>query len=65
MSISCDTDKAAWEKYMKEEQLGGLQLWMGKGKDMKDLYGIQTISPLYPVRPERKYRGRLDDASFR
>ena len=28
---------------MKEEQLGGLQLWMGKGKDMKDFYGIQTI----------------------
>lgn len=43
MSISCDTDKAAWEKYVKEEQLGGLQLWMGKGKDMKDFYDIQTI----------------------
>ncbi len=43
MSISCDTDKAAWEKYVKEQQLGGIQLWMGNGKDIKDFYGVRTI----------------------
>ena len=43
VSISCDENKAKWEKYVKEQCLGGVQLYMGKGKDMKDFYQIQSI----------------------
>ncbi len=43
VSMSCDEDKAVWEKYVKEQRLSGVQLWMGKGKDMKDFYQIQSV----------------------
>lgn len=43
VSISCDENKAEWEKYVKEQRLGGVQLCMGKGKEMKDFYQIQSI----------------------
>ena len=43
VSISCDENKAEWEKYVKKQCLGGVQLYMGKGKDMKNFYQIEAI----------------------
>lgn len=43
VSISCDQDKAAWEKMVKEEKLGGIQLHVGEDKAFMDGYMIRGI----------------------
>lgn len=43
VSISCDKDKAAWEKMVKEEKLGGIQLILGDDKSFMNAYRITGI----------------------
>lgn len=43
VSISCDQDKSAWEKMVKEDKLGGIQLHKGGDKSFMDAYMIRSI----------------------
>ena len=43
VSISCDQDKAAWEKMVKEEKLEGIQLHYGNSQDFMNAYMINGI----------------------
>ena len=43
VSISCDQDKAAWEKMVKEDKLEGIQLHMGGDQTFMDAYMIRGI----------------------
>jgi len=43
VSISCDQDKAAWEKMVKEDKLGGIQLHAGQDEAFMDAYMIRGI----------------------
>ncbi|MDE6451195.1 MAG: TlpA family protein disulfide reductase, partial [Odoribacter sp.] len=38
VSISCDQDKSAWEKMVKEEKLGGIQLHNGGDREFMEAY---------------------------
>jgi thiol-disulfide isomerase/thioredoxin len=42
-SISCDQNKAAWEKMVKNEKLGGVQLHTGGDKTFMEAYEIDGI----------------------
>lgn len=43
VSLSCDTNIAAWKKMIKEDKLGGVQLYMGKDMTFREAYGITAI----------------------
>ena len=43
VSISCDKDKAAWEKMVKEQGLGGVQLHNGGDREFMTAFGIRGI----------------------
>ena len=43
VSISCDKDKAAWEKMVKEKELGGVQLHNGGDREFMTAYNITGI----------------------
>ena len=43
VSISCDKDKAAWEKMVKEKELGGIQLHIGDDRSFMNAFTIKTI----------------------
>lgn len=43
VSISCDVDKIAWEKMVKEKELGGVQLNFGGDRTILDMFGIKHI----------------------
>ena len=43
VSISCDQDKAAWEKMVKSEKLGGIQLHNGGDREFMQAYIIKGI----------------------
>lgn len=43
VSISCDQDKAAWEKMVKEEKLEGIQLHTGGDQNFMNAYMINGI----------------------
>ena len=43
VSISCDKDKAAWEKMVKEQGLGGIQLHNGGDREFMKAYNITGI----------------------
>lgn len=43
VSISCDKDKAAWEKMVKDEKLGGIQLFSDGDKTFMEAFGITGI----------------------
>ena len=43
LSLSVDNDKAKWEKMVKEEQLSGVQLYLGTGSDFQSAYQIDGI----------------------
>lgn len=43
VSISCDKDKAAWEKMVKEKGLEGVQLHNGGDRAFMDAFGIRGI----------------------
>ena len=43
VSISCDTDKSLWEKMVKDENLGGIQLHAGGDRTFMDAYMITGI----------------------
>lgn len=43
VSISCDQDKAAWEKMVKEDKLGGIQLHNGGDNTFMDAYMVTGI----------------------
>lgn len=43
VSLSCDRDKAKWENMVKEQQLGGIQLWGGEDNDFLRKYRAQAI----------------------
>ncbi len=43
VSISCDQDKAAWEKMVKSEKLGGIQLHNGGDREFMRAYIIKGI----------------------
>lgn len=43
VSLSCDQDKAAWEKMVKKEELKGIQLHIGSGAKFMEEYVINGI----------------------
>lgn len=43
VSLSCDRDKAKWEKMVKDDQLTGIQLWGGEDNDFLRKYRAQAI----------------------
>ena len=43
VSISCDKDKAAWEKMVKEKELGGIQLHIGDDRSFMNAFEIKFI----------------------
>lgn len=43
VSISCDQDKAAWEKMVKDEKLGGVQLHAGGDQSFMNTFMIRGI----------------------
>lgn len=43
VSLSCDRDKAKWEKMVKDESLGGIQLWGDENNDFLTKYRVQSI----------------------
>ena len=43
VSISIDKDKAAWEKAVKEGNMGGIQLWAGTDSAFTDAYRVEGI----------------------
>ena len=43
VSISCDKDKAAWEKMVKEKGLEGVQLHNGGDRAFMDAFGVKYI----------------------
>ena len=43
VSISCDQDKAAWEKMVKDVKLGGIQLHNGGDNEFMDFFMINGI----------------------
>ena len=43
VSISCDKDKAAWEKMVKEKGLEGVQLHNGGDRVFMDAFGVKYI----------------------
>ena len=43
VSLSCDRDKAKWEKMVKDQKMGGIQLWGGDDNDFLQKYRAQTI----------------------
>lgn len=43
VSISCDENKDAWEKMVKEEKLGGIQLHMAGDQEFMNAYQIRSI----------------------
>lgn len=43
VSISCDQDKSAWEKMVKEDKLGGIQLHFGGDEEFMDTFMITGI----------------------
>lgn len=43
VSISCDQDKAAWEKMVKDQNLGGVQLHNAGDKAFMEAFGITGI----------------------
>lgn len=43
VSISCDQDRSAWEKFVKEKKLGGIQLQTFQNDDFMETYMVTTI----------------------
>ena len=43
LSLSVDQDKAKWEKMVKDEELSGVQLYIGQGSSFQEAYGIAGI----------------------
>ena len=43
VSVSCDQDKSAWEKVVKEDKLEGIQLFAGTSDAFMDAYMITAI----------------------
>ncbi len=43
VSISCDSNKAAWENKVKNEGLGGIQLIIGRDRSFMDAYMVTGI----------------------
>lgn len=43
VSLSCDRDKAKWETMVKEQNLGGIQLWGGEDNEFLRKYRAQSI----------------------
>lgn len=43
VSLSCDRDRAKWETTVKEQKLGGIQLWGGEDNDFLRKYRAQSI----------------------
>lgn len=43
VSASCDEDRDAWEKMVKEEKLGGIQLHMNGDREFMEIYKIRSI----------------------
>lgn len=52
VSISCDKDKAKWEKTVKEDEMSGIQLWGNEDNDFLRQYRVQTIPRFIFIDPE-------------
>ena len=54
VSISCDQDKAAWEKMVKEQKLEGVQLHKGEDREFMETFMIRSIPRFILLDPEGK-----------
>lgn len=52
VSISCDRDKAKWENMVKEEKLGGIQLWGNEDNEFLRKYRVQGIPRFIFIGPD-------------
>lgn len=57
VSISCDEDKTKWQQMVKENQMGGIQLWAGPDSDFLNAYHVQAIPRFIFIGPD----GRIID----
>lgn len=59
VSLSADRDKAAWKKFVKENEMAGIQLFAGEaGKEMMSFYVVESI-PRFILLDKK---GRIIDA---
>lgn len=52
VSISCDRDKAKWEKFVKEQNLTGIQLWGDEDNEFLRKYRVQGIPRFIFIGPD-------------
>lgn len=52
VSISCDKNKEKWESFVKEQQMGGIQLWGDEENDFLRAYRVQTVPRFIMLDPE-------------
>lgn len=52
VSLSCDKDKAKWEQTVKDEKMGGIQLWGDEDNEFLRAYRVQTIPRFIFIDPE-------------
>ncbi|MBQ0049229.1 MAG: TlpA family protein disulfide reductase [Bacteroidales bacterium] len=52
VSISCDSDKAKWLKFVEEQQLSGIQLWGDADSQFMGKYRIQSIPRFILLGPD-------------
>ena len=61
VSLSTDQNKAVWEKFVKENDMDGIQLFAGdKGKEMMSFYVVESI-PRFILLDKK---GRIVDGDF-
>lgn len=52
VSISCDRDKAKWEKMVKDQNMGGIQLWGNETNEFMEKYRVQSIPRFIFIGPD-------------
>lgn len=60
ISLSCDQDKDAWEKIVRKEKLGGIQLYGGKEDPFIQAYVVRSIPRFILIDP----RGNIVNADM-
>lgn len=52
VAVACDTDRAVWEKRVRENPKGEVQLYMGQDRSFMDFYLIRGIPRFILIDPE-------------
>ena len=52
VAVSCDNDRAVWEKRVRENPKGEVQLYMGSDRSFMDFYMIRGIPRFILIAPD-------------